>query len=352
MNRKKFPVILIIVIIILSSIYILITNKKEDKISSTYYNLGTINEITLYDIKKDHGEQILKECEKILKDIDNKMSCQISNSEISKINNNAGINYVKVSDDTYKVINEAIDFSILSNDTFDISIGPIIDLWGIGTDYAKVPINKEINNKLPLVNYKNILLDKENQSVKLAKKNMKIDLGGIAKGYAADKIYSYLKRENLESALINLGGNIYVLGTKENNQPFFIGIQDPTKVRGNSIGNIKASNKSIVTSGIYERYLEVNNKIYHHMIDPHSGYPFNNSLSSVTIVSDNSMICDALSTTTFGLGIEKGMKLIDSIDGADAIFITKNKQIYLSKNLKDKFNLTDNSFTIETNNLY
>ena len=346
MNKKKLPVILIIVVAILFSLFMIIKNKKEDKYSSTYYNLGTINEITVYDITKKDGDRILKKCESILKDIDNKMSSQITSSEISKINNKAGDDYVKVSDDTYYVIKESIIFSSMSNDTFDISVGPIVDLWAIGTENAKVPTKKEIKDKLPLVNYKDILLNDNSKSVKLAKKDMKIDLGGIAKGYAADKIYEYLKEEKLESALINLGGNIYVLGSKENNQPFSIGVQDPTKPRGNSIGNIKVSNKSVVTSGIYERYLEKNNKIYHHMLDPHTGYPFDNNLSSVTIVSDKSIICDALSTTTFGLGVEKGLKLVESLDGVDAIFITKDKKIYLSNNLKNKFNLTDNKFTI------
>ena len=275
------------------------------------------------------------------------MSCQISTSEISKINKNAGRSYVKVSDNTYYVIKESINFSKISNDTFDISIGPIIDLWSIGTDNAKLPSNKEISNKLSLVNYKNILFDDKNKSIKLVNKNMKIDLGGIAKGYAADKICDYLKNdENLENALINLGGNIYVLGNKENNKPFSIGIQDPTKPRGNSIGNIKVSNQSVVTSGIYERYFEKNNKIYHHMLNPHTGYPFDNNLSSVTIISNKSMTGDALSTTVFGLGIEKGLKLVQNLDNVDAIFITKDKKIYLSNNLKDKFKLTDNSFTI------
>ena len=347
MNKKKLSLIIITIVIICSSFFIIMANKKEDKYSSTYYNLGTINEITLYNINKNEGDRILKNCESILTDIDNKMSCQISTSEISKINENAGIDYVQVSDDTYYVIKESINFSKMSNDTFDITIGPIIDLWAIGTDNAKVPIKDEIIDKLSLVNYKNILFNDDNKSIKLAKKNMKIDLGGIAKGYADDKIYKYLKEdENLENALINLGGNICILGNKEKNQPFSIGIQDPTKPRGNSIGNIKVSDKSVVTSGIYERYLEKNNKIYHHMLNPHTGYPFENNLSSVTIISDKSIICDALSTTTFGLGIEKGLKLIENLDNVDAIFVTKDKKIYLSSNLKDKLNLTDNSFTI------
>lgn len=346
MNKKKLPIILILTIVILFSFFMIITNKKEDSYSHTYYNLGTINEITLYNITKKDGDRILNKCESILRDIDNKMSSKITSSEISKINNNAGNDYVKVSDDTYYVIKESINFSTISNDTFDITVGPIIDLWSIGTEDAKVPTKKEVKDTLPLVNYKNILLNEKNKSVKLAEKNMKIDLGGIAKGYAADKIYEYLKEENLNSALINLGGNIYVLGNKENNQPFSIGIQDPTKPRGNSIGNMKVSDKSFVTSGIYERYLEKDNKIYHHMLDPHTGYPFDNELSSVTIVSNKSIICDALSTTAFGLGVEKGMNLVESLDNVDAIFITKDKKVYLSSNLKNKFHLSDNNFTI------
>ena len=346
MNKKKLSLLIIIVFLIFFSFFIAIFNKKENKYSKTYYNLGTINEITLYNITKKNGDRILSNCEEILKDIDNKMSCNINSSEISQINNKAGKNFVKVSKDTYYVIKESINFSKISNDTFDISIGPIIDLWGIGTENARVPSKEEIKENLSLVNYKNILLDEKNLSVKLAKKNMKIDLGGIAKGYAADKIYEYLKEENLDNALINLGGNVFVLGNKENNQPFSIGIQDPTKVRGNSIGNIKVSNKSVVTSGIYERYLEKDGKIYHHMLNPSTGYPFDNNLSSVTIISDKSIICDALSTTAFGLDVEKGLKLIESIDNVDAIFITKDKKIYLSSNLKNQFNLTDNTFKI------
>lgn len=347
MNRKKLISIFLGALLIISLIYSISINRNEESISNTYYNLGTINEVTLYDVNKKTGEKILEECGSILMDIDNKMSNTIKSSDVSKINKNAGKAYTKVSKDTYYVIKKSIEFSNISNDTFDISVGPLIDLWSIGTDNAKVPNKEEIENILPLVDYSKILLNDENLSVKLSEENMKIDLGGIAKGYAADKIYDYLKSENIKSAIINLGGNILTLGSKNNDQPFSIGIQDPTMPRGNSIGNIKVSNKSVVTSGIYERYIEKDNKIYHHMLNPHTGYPFENNLNSVTIVSDESIICDALSTTTFGLGLDNGMKLIESLNNVDAIFITKNKKIYLSSNLKDKFNLTDTSFSIE-----
>ena len=347
MNRKKLISIFLSALLIIYLIYSISINRNEESISNTYYNLGTINEITLYDVNKKTGEKILEECGSILMDIDNKMSNTIKSSDVSKINKNAGKDYTKVSKDTYYVIKESIEFSNISNDTFDISVGPLIDLWSIGTDNAKVPNKEEIENVLPLVDYSKILLNDENLSVKLSEENMKIDLGGIAKGYAADKIYDYLKSQNIKSAIINLGGNILTLGSKNNDQPFSIGIQDPTMPRGNSIGNIKVTNKSVVTSGIYERYIEKDNKIYHHMLNPHTGYPFENNLNSVTIVSDESIICDALSTTTFGLGLDNGMKLIESLDNVDAIFITKDKKIYLSSNLKDKFNLTDTSFSIE-----
>ena len=346
MNRKK---ILFMSIFFLAFIGFLLlkSSNSESKYNKSYFYLGTVNEITLFNIKKSQSEQILNKCDKILRDIENKMSDTIVSSDVSKINSNAG-SFVKVSSDTFFVIEEAIKYSNLSNGNFDITIGPISDLWAIGTDNARIPSTEEIQKYLNLVNYKNVTLNKNDSSIKLEKDNMKIDLGAIAKGYAADVIANYLKSNNVNSAIINLGGNVYTIGNKSNNEPFTVGIQDPTMPRGNSIGNIKVSNKSVVTSGIYERYIESENKIYHHILNPSSGYPFDNELSSVTIISDKSISCDALSTSAFGLGLESGLNLIESIDNVDAIFITKNKEIYLTSNLSDKFTLTDNSFKIST----
>lgn len=345
MNRKNFTLISITFFFIIS-IYFLNTYTSENQYTRTYYYLGTVNEITIFGLGKYKSEKLLDSCNAILKDIENKMSDTIPGSDVSKINKNAGNNYVKVSDDTFFVIEEAINYSKISDGVFDATIGPLSDLWGIGTDNARVPSLNEINETLNLINYKNIILDKSTNSVKLNKNNMKIDLGAIAKGYAADIIVNFLKENNIKSAIINLGGNIYTLGYKDNKDSFTIGIQDPTTSRGNSIGTIKVSNKSIVTSGIYERYIEDDGKIYHHILDPSSGYPFDNEISSVTIISDKSIICDALSTSTFGLGLSKGLNFIESIDNVDAIFITKNKEIYLTSNIANNFNLTDTSFKI------
>lgn len=345
MKRKNTLIIFTSIILVITLLLSIFFNTKSNY-SKEYYYLGTVNEITILGMSKLKSEKILNYCGEILKDIENKMSNTIPGSDVSKINNNAGSNFVNVSDDTFFVIKEAIKYSNLSNGNFDITIGPISDLWGIGTKNSKVPSNKEIQTLLNLVDYKNIILDESNKSIKLKKRNMKIDLGAIAKGYAADIIIDYLKSNNVKSAIVNLGGNIYTLGSKNKNEPFTVGIQNPNLPRGNSIGNIKTTNKSVVTSGIYERYIQKENKIYHHILNPSSGYPFENELSSVTIISNKSIICDALSTSVFGLGLDKGLALIESLDSTDAILITKNKEIYLTSNIKNQFNLTDNSFKI------
>lgn len=346
MNKKKSTFLIIALIAICFFIYIFRGNFNKGDYSQTYYDLNTVSEITLHNVKESDSEKILKECGDILLNIDNTMSKTRNNSDVSKINENAGEEYVKISNDTFEVIKKAISFSDISNGVFDISIGPVVDLWGIGTDNARVPNKDEITEKLSLVNYKDISINEKTKSIKLNKKGMEIDLGGIAKGYAADKIVEYLKSQNVDSAIINLGGNVFILGEKAKDTPFKVGIQDPTSEGGTSIGNIAVSNKSVVTSGIYERYLEKDGTIYHHMIDPSTGYPFENNLSSVTIISSSSIVGDGLSTTTFGLGLEKGMELIESLNNTDAIFITKDKKVYTTSNLKGKLNLKNESFKL------
>lgn len=346
MNKRKSTFFIVLIITICFFIYILRGNFNKGDYEQTYYELNTISNITLYNVTKSESEEILDGCGKILLNIDNTMSKTRDYSEVSEINKNAGKKYVQVSDDTFEVIKKALYFSKISDGVFDISIGPVVDLWAIGTDHAKVPTNSQLQAKLSLVNYKDISINEKNHSVKLNKKNMEIDLGGIAKGFAADQIVKYLKEKNVNSAIVNLGGNVFVLGEKSKNTPFKVGIQDPTNSDGTSIGNIDVSDKSVVTSGIYERFFKKDGVVYHHMIDPSTGYPFDNNLSSVTIISSSSIVCDGLSTTAFGLGLKDGLNLIESLDDTDAIFITKDKKIYTTSNLKGKLNLKDDSFKL------
>ncbi len=345
-NKKLTFYIVLIALLAISAFFIF--NKRVNTYSKTMYYLGTVNEVTIYTKSSEaKANEILSHCEDIVKDIDNKMNPSTISSDIYKINQNAGKEPVKVSKDTFNVIKASLHYSEVSNDSFDATIGALVQLWNIGNEKAKVPTQEEVNALLPSVDYKNIILDEKNSTVMLKNPETKIDLGGIAKGYAADKVVQYLEGQKIEGAIVNLGGNIYTLGTKDGKTKFNIGIQDPTKPRGNAIGSITTTNNSVVTSGIYERYIEKDGKIYHHILSPKTGYPVENNLSSVTIISDNSMNCDALSTTAFSLGLEKGLKLIESTPNTEAIFITKDKQIYTTPGLKDSFKLTDSSFTIK-----
>ncbi len=345
--KKNRKILFIITILILLIVFVASnTIFKKATYSEKYYSLDTINEVSLIDIRKGKADKLLSEIGKIIININNEMSLQLPGSEISKINKNAGIKPIKVSDDVYDVVEKSLYYSKLTDGKFDISVGPLTSLWNIGNKNAKVPSKAEIEKVLPLVNYKNIILDKKNRTIFLKNKGMKLDLGGIAKGFCADKIASFLKENDVKNAIINLGGNVYVLGKNDRNTDFSIGIQDPSKDSTAPMASIHVSNKSIVTSGIYERFIEKDGKIYHHMLNPKTGYPFDNALSSVTIVSNKSIDGDALSTSIYGLGLEQGIKEVKRLKNIEAIFITKDSKVYISDGLRNNFKVLNNKYHI------
>jgi len=260
------------------------------------------------------------------------------------VNNAAGEGFVKVSEDTFEVIKKGLYFSSIYN-KFDITIGPVVKLWNIGFDNARIPEEKEIKSKLQLVNYKNVLLDEKENKVMLKEKGMIIDLGGIAKGYAADEAVKILKENGVEHAIVNLGGNVMTLGGRPDGKPWIIGVQHPFDKRGDYVGTVKVAGKTVVTSGIYERYIEKDGKIYHHIIDKATGYPVDNNLLSATIITDQSVVGDGLSKV-FGLGVEKGMEFVKTLENVEAIFITKDNKIYITPGLKENFEQTDKSFQL------
>jgi len=315
-----------------------------EPVSQNKYLLGTIVTITLYDNPK---QEIFDEIFTAIEDIETKMTINnTTSSEIIEVNQQAGIAPVKVSKDTFEVIKAGLAYSELSKGKFDITVGPLVKLWEIGFDDAHVPKASEIEETLPLINYKNVEIDENNLTVKLTQPHMMIDLGGIAKGYAADVAASILKKHGNKQAIINLGGNVYAYGEKANKADWKIGVQNPLSTRGEYLGIASVKNKTVVTSGTYERYFEQDGVIYHHILDPQTGYPVENNLLSVTIITDSSMAADALSTISFALGVEEGLKLIESIEGTEALYVTKDKELYLTSGFLDHFELTDESFTI------
>jgi Membrane-associated lipoprotein involved in thiamine biosynthesis len=319
---------------------------KIEEAQSTTYIMGTIAQLKVFG---ENAESVVDLAIDRLNEIDDKLSVFKKYSEISRVNANAGGVPLKVSGDTFFLLDKSLKYSELLNGTFDPTIRSLVDLWAIGSNGRNIPDEKDIQEKLKLVNYKDIILDYSGQSVLLKHKCQSVDLGSIAKGYASDEVRDIFIRNNIKSALIDLGGNIYVLGNKVDGALWNVGIQDPLKQRGEFVGVLSLRNKSIVTSGNYEKYFEREGKRYHHIIDPRNGYPSENNLMSATIISDDSLDGDGLSTGVYILGIEKTMELIKTLKGIDAIFITNDKKVYATPEVKNNFKLTNSSYTFVDN---
>jgi thiamine biosynthesis lipoprotein len=316
--------------------------REQISAEKEFYSLGTIIQLKAYGNK---AEIAINEAMERVIDIDDKMSVFKNYSELSKINESAGKFYEKVSSDTYFVINKAVEYSKLSQGTFDSTIRPIVVLWNIGKENFRIPDRSEIESNLKLVNYKDICLDEKNVSIKLKKENQKLDVGGIAKGYAADEVKRVFQKYSIKSALIDLGGNIVAVGSKVDGTKWNIGIQNPLNERGEYVGILSVTNKSVVTSGNYERYSIKDGKMFHHIIDARTGYPSESGVISTTIISDYSIDGDGLSTGVYIMGLKKGIELIESINGIDAIFITEDRKVYTTSGIKDKFKITNIKFS-------
>ncbi|UJF15754.1 FAD:protein FMN transferase [Jeotgalibaca sp. MA1X17-3] len=311
----------------------------------TEFLMGTYVTLRIYDEEK---EAVLEKGFNRVKDLADRLSGETQESEITAVNKAAGENSVVLSEDIYDLVKYAADYTAESKGEFDYAIGPITDLWRIGFDDARKPEQVEIDEALKLVDYKSVELNDKEHSVFLKKEGMMLDLGAIAKGYMADEIHELFEEEGVTTAIIDLGGNVFVMGGSPSRDGEFwnVGVQDPLGNRGESIGSTKQTNQSIVTSGIYERYLEVDGKLYHHLMDPDVGYPFENEIAGISIISEKSVDGDALSTLVFGLGLEAGLEYVNQRDGVEAVFISKDKDIYLSDGLKDNFELTSKKYTL------
>jgi thiamine biosynthesis lipoprotein len=338
MKHKQIAIQLIFIGMIFSLIFTIsctrgATTKSAEAVSRSEVMLGTVCRITIYDNPQDAA---FVAAFKRIADIENKMSLKKEESEINKVNKEGSKDFVAVSEDTFKVVERALEVARLSNGAFDPTIGPLVATWDIGGDNPRLPNQKEISQLLPLINYNDVELDYQNQSIKLAKENMVLDLGGIAKGYAADEVAKVLKEYNVKKAIINLGGNILVMGNKIDNTPWRIGVQNPEAERGGHVVVLDLEDQSLVTSGPYERFFIQDDIIYHHILNPETGYPVSTDLTSVSIVTRESMYADGLSTAVYVLGLKEGLALVESLEDVEAIFIDEQHNLYLSSGIANK----------------
>ena len=304
----------------------------KKSITKTFFALGTANSIFLPAC--DDETPLRRSMQRVL-EIDDLFSVFKRDSEISKINAAAGDHFVPVRSDTMYVIRQAVLFSALSGGAFDITARPLIELWGIGKKGDAIPKSRDIAAVRKLVGYSGILIDEQTCSVKLKHRNQAIDLGGIAKGFAADEVRRILLHHGVSDAILNFGGTVVVIGL-----PRTVGVQHPSKPTGTPMGHLLISDKSIVTSGSNEQYFIRENVRYHHILDPHTGKPAETGLKSVTLIGDLAMEMDALSTAVFVLGMERGNLLLPRFK-AQAVYIDENDCVFVSSELKDLFSLSD-----------
>ncbi|HLV31115.1 MAG TPA: FAD:protein FMN transferase [Chitinispirillaceae bacterium] len=300
--------------------------------------MGTIISQEVYGINASRTVSIVTNK---IKKLDTLWSPYRKGNLINRLHKAAGIKKLQVDCDTFKILQEAKKVSLMSGGTFDITADPLIRLWRDSARKKTVPSKNDIDLARNLTDINDLVLS-DSSDIFLLRKGQGIDLGGIGKGYAADKAREIYVDHGIRHALINLGGNVLALNSKPDGSPWKIGIRIPEKSTTELVGYIEACNCSIVTSGDYERFFDYkdNNGLnyhYHHIIDPRTGEPAKTGVSSVTVVSYSSTICDILATSAFILGIEQGMALCDSFENTHSLIIDKNGKMFMSDGMSKIF---------------
>lgn len=301
----------------------------------TRFLLDTVVEITAYGPGAEAavGEAFAEI--KRLHDLTNRFD---EASQISEINRAAGKAKVLVDADVLTMIKRSRELADRVDRTFDITVGPLADLWGIGRKGDYVPARADVEKVLPLVDYRLVVVDEPPGTVYLPKAGMSLDLGGIAKGYAVDRVIELLKARGVKSALVNAGGDVRVIGRRPDGKPWRIGVQDPRKPDA-VIARLSLENwDTMETSGDYQRFIEKDGVRYSHILDPRTGFQ-PRRLASVTMVINNSADGDVLSTALFVLGPERGLELLGQFPGAEAIMVTDDGKVIVSKGLEGKVEL-------------
>ena len=317
---------------------------SREPISATEIKLNTVVTVTIYD---SQDRDLLTKCMNLCDKYEKVFSRTNADSELYKFNHRK-LTPAEGTEDTYQVsdslaelVSEGLDYSELSKGAFDIAIEPLTSLWDFTAEDPQVPKDSLIQTALPKCDYHNISVDKDKNEITLKTDDTAIELGAIAKGYIADRLKDYLISQNVKSAIINLGGNVLCIGGKPDTSAFKIGIQKPFADRSETIAVMDIRDKSVVSSGIYERCFEQDGILYHHLLNPKTGYPYDNGLIAVTIISDKSVDGDALSTTCFALGLEDGMKLAESLDDVQAFFVTSDYEIHYTKDFRKKIKVSE-----------
>jgi len=313
-----------------SSILLLSCSSPQERLyKETRDSMYTIVSITVSASSPDKAKKAVNEAFKELDRLEKLLNYYSEESEITAINKKAGIEPVTVSPETFDIISKAVFVSEKTEGAFDITMGPVIALWDFYN--AVLPDAASIKEKLKWIGYTNILLNKEKSTVFLKKKGFEINLGGIIKGYAADKAVEILKKHGIKSGTVAIAGDIKTFGKRPDGTPWRIGIQHPR--HDEIIAVVNLSDAAISTSGDYVRFFIKDGKRYHHLLNPKTGYPAY-ECQSVTIIAEDAAYADALSTGIFILGPQKGLEVLKKL-GFDSVIIDRDGKIFITEGIKD-----------------
>ena len=303
---------------------------SPEPVQGTFFAMDTMMDFTIY------GESgLIDQSESLIASLESLMSVTDANSELYAINQTgSGTLTGKAS----SLMEQALEICRRTGGALDLSIYPIVRAWGFTTGSYQVPDEAEIQALLPLVDYRKIQYDAADGDVTLPE-GMEIDLGSVAKGYAGQLVAQMLREHGVQSALLNLGGNVQTVGAKPDGSPWQIGIKDPQGEDAMMV--LSVEDQAVVTSGGYERYFEQDGQTYWHIMDPSTGHPADSGLISVTIVGDEGVVCDGLSTALFVMGLEKAADLWAQSGDFEAVFVTASGEVYITEGLRDRFALTE-----------
>ena len=293
---------------------------------------------TIMDLKAEgeNAPAALQEAEKEIFRLDNLFSVSKKDSEINRINQHAGSSPVLVSSETAQLLIKAKEINQQTENAFSVTIYPMVDAWGFMKEVKQVPSQEVIEDRLPLVNDDELVVDGLTNQVQLMQPGMAVDLGGIAKGYLSDRVTEIMTQHGVKSAILSLGGNISAIGVRADGKPWQVALQDPLDNQ-KFVGIIHVRDASVITSGGYQRNFEQDGRIYHHIIDPVTGYPAQSGLLSVTIISHDGARADGLSTALFVMGIARAEDFWQKNDDFEAIFITEDKRVLATEGISEGF---------------
>ena len=302
--------------------------------SGITYAMNTVIEQKWYG---ESADTVYTGMETKIREIESVLSLHLSQSEIATINENAGVQPVEVSQRTFGLLQRAKELSEQSDGAFDITIAPVVELWGITSDHPHVPTDEELAQAMALMGLEDLVLDEEACTAYLTRPGMAIDLGGIAKGWTADQLREYARELGAERGYVSLGGNLMIIGERPDGDPFKFGLRDPQGDASTYLGTVTLEDGcTMATTGGYERYFEEDGIRYHHVLDPRTGYPADSDLLSVAVISKDGTLADYLSTTLFVQGLEAAKAAAGSEDYA-LVMVDQENNVWISGSLRGNF---------------